>query len=232
MSADEVNGANPNRGDHNIDTLWGALEKQQQQSEMQQQQLTEIRNMLAGMNLNQPPIGNPPRVQQAREPRVRNNFVRLGNHPRHIANFPAYDGESSDDDIERIAMHENPREAFQNNNYRMKMDLPSFNGQLNIEDFLDWLHEVERFFDYMDIEEGRKVKLVAYKLKGGASAWWEQLQLSRLRQNKDKIRSWHRMKQLMRARFLPPDYDQVLFHQYQRCQQGTRLVHEYVEEFQ
>ncbi|KAI8558457.1 hypothetical protein RHMOL_Rhmol04G0095100 [Rhododendron molle] len=102
---------------------------------MQQQQLTEIRNLLAGMNLNQPPIDNPvnPHVQQARESRVRNNFVHLGNHPRRIANFPAYDGESSDDDIERIAMHENPRETFQNNNYRMKMGLPSFNGQLNIQ---------------------------------------------------------------------------------------------------
>ncbi|KAH7836846.1 hypothetical protein Vadar_006353 [Vaccinium darrowii] len=40
------------------------------------------------------------------------------------------------------------------------------------------------------------------------------------------------MKQLMRARFLPPDYDQVLFHQYQRCQQGIKPVHEYVAEFQ
>ncbi|KAF7149685.1 hypothetical protein RHSIM_Rhsim02G0114600 [Rhododendron simsii] len=56
MSADEVNGANPNKGDHSIDALWGAFEKQQQQSEMQQQQLTEIHNLLAGMNLNQPPI--------------------------------------------------------------------------------------------------------------------------------------------------------------------------------
>jgi hypothetical protein len=60
----------------------------------------------------------------------------------------------------------------------MKMDLPSFNGQLQIEGFLNWLAAVERFFDYMEIPEDEKVKLVAYRLMGGAFAWWEQLQLT------------------------------------------------------
>ena len=54
--------------------------------------------------------------------------------------------------------------------FRMKMDLPNFNGQLQIEGFLDWLAIVERFFDYMEIPEDKKVKLVAYRLMGGASA--------------------------------------------------------------
>jgi hypothetical protein len=38
--------------------------------------------------------------------------------------------------------------------------------------------EVEQFFEYMSIPEECKVKLVAYKFKGGASAWLEQLQIS------------------------------------------------------
>jgi hypothetical protein len=61
----------------------------------------------------------------------------------------------------------------------MKIDHPSFNGYLHIEDFLDWVLEVERFFDYMSIRKDCNVKLVAYKFKGGASTWWEKLQLSR-----------------------------------------------------
>ena len=78
--------------------------------------------------------------------------------------------------------------------YQLKMELPTFNGQLHIEEFLDWLNEVERFFDYMEIPNDKKAKLVAYKLKGGVSAWWEQGQMSRVCMGKTQIRSWRRMK--------------------------------------
>lgn len=53
----------------------------------------------------------------------------------------------------------------------MKIDLPSFNGNLDVEDFFNWIKNVESFFDYMNTPEENKVKLVALKLKGGASAW-------------------------------------------------------------
>jgi len=108
--------------------------------------------------------------------------------------------------------------------YRMKIDLPSFNGNLQIEDFLDWVMEVERFFDYMSIHEDRKVKLVAYKFKGGASAWWERLQISQARQGKGPVTSWLKMKRLLKARFLSPDFEQRLFQQYQECRQGGRTI--------
>jgi hypothetical protein len=115
--------------------------------------------------------------------------------------------------------------------YRMKIDLPSFDGHLHIEDFLDWITEVERFFEYMSIPEERKVKLVAYKFKGGASAWWERLQLSRAREGKRPVTSWLKMKRLLNARFLPPDFEQRLFQQYQECRQGARTVQAYVDDF-
>ena len=60
----------------------------------------------------------------------------------------------------------------------MKVELPSFNGNVYFED-LDWVSEVGKFFNYMGIANNKQVCLVAYKLKGGASAWWNRVQLNR-----------------------------------------------------
>ena len=87
----------------------------------------------------------------------------------------------------------------------MDFDLPSFYGHLHNKDYRDWIMEVENFLEYTCIPEDRKVKLVALKLKGGAFAWWERLKLSRSREGKLLVTSWHKMKWLLNARFLPPD---------------------------
>ena len=60
----------------------------------------------------------------------------------------------------------------------MKVELPSFNGNVSIEKYLDWVSEVEKFFDYIGTVDDKQVCLVAYKLKGGASAWWDRVQLN------------------------------------------------------
>lgn len=38
-------------------------------------------------------------------------------------------------------------------NYRLCLDLPTFNGNMHNEDFINWISDVERSFDYMDIAE-------------------------------------------------------------------------------
>jgi hypothetical protein len=68
-----------------------------------------------------------------------------------------------------------------------KVKLLEFSGTLQDEGFIDWLHEVERIFDYKEVLDRMKVKLVTIKLKSCASAWWEQLKRSRDRQGKPKI---------------------------------------------
>ncbi|XP_020702058.1 uncharacterized protein LOC110113720 [Dendrobium catenatum] len=109
--------------------------------------------------------------------------------------------------------------------------MPFFDGRLHIEDYLDWERAVEKFFDYMEIEPEKQVKYVSCRLKGGASAWWSQLLQSRRREGRGPVHSWVRMKQLLRAHFLPTDFEHMLYLKYQHCSQGNRSVSEYTEEF-
>ena len=58
----------------------------------------------------------------------------------------------------------------------MNVDIPSFSKNLDIESFLDWIYEVDKFFDMAYVPMEKHVKFVVYKFKGGAAAWWNQLQ--------------------------------------------------------
>ena len=63
-------------------------------------------------------------------------------------------------------MRDNGRDYQEQSNYQIKVELPSFNGNVCIEEYLDWVSEVEKFFDYMGTVDDKQVCLVAYKLKG------------------------------------------------------------------
>ena len=88
----------------------------------------------------------------------------------------------------------------------MRTEISEFHGSLRPEEFLDWLAMVEEILDFKDVTENKCVPLVATRLRGRATAWWQQLKLTRTRLGKEKIISWEKMKKHMRSTFLPYNF--------------------------
>ena len=99
--------------------------------------------------------------------------------------------------------------------YSVQAQISEFDGGMELEEFVDWLDSIKTYFDWKEVPEERKVKLVGAKLGGAASTWWKHYQNDREMRGKGKIRSWSKMKDKPKAQFLPRDYEQTL---YQRVQ--------------
>nr|KAJ0225478.1 hypothetical protein LSAT_V11C100042380 [Lactuca sativa] len=100
--------------------------------------------------------------------------------------FGSSDGSYSEDDLER-----RPRRDHRGDNRRweagMRIDIPEFDGvSLNPEGFIDWLATVEEVFEFKEVPENKRVSLIATRIRGRASAWWQQLKLTRDRLEKSK----------------------------------------------
>ena len=77
------------------------------------------------------------------------------------------DNDSKEEDTEDY-----DRRHGRSSDYKINVDITDFYGGMHVEEFLDWILDVESFFQYMKIPQGKRVKLVAFKLKGTSSAWW------------------------------------------------------------
>ncbi|GJW20649.1 putative reverse transcriptase domain-containing protein [Tanacetum coccineum] len=114
----------------------------------------------------------------------------------------------------------------------MRVSFPVFDGDtLNPEEFIDWLVAVEEVFEFKKVPENKRVSLIATKLHGRASAWWQQLKLTRDRVGKPRFTSWRKMKKCMRANFIPHNYQRLMYQKLHNLKQGTKSVEDYTTEF-
>ena len=64
--------------------------------------------------------------------------------------------------------------------------MPEFEGKLDPNEFIEWLQTVERIFDFKEIPEDNKVKIVALRLRkyapyGGQTLMLRELEKGRVR---------------------------------------------------
>ena len=88
-----------------------------------------------------------------------------------------------------------------------------YDGKLDTNAVLDCIYDMEKFFEYEKTLDNRMVKIVVTRLKGCALLWWEHLQTDRQRRGKEKIKTWVKMVNKVKKKFLPPNYQVSLLRE-------------------
>ncbi|GJY33328.1 gag-pol polyprotein [Tanacetum coccineum] len=114
----------------------------------------------------------------------------------------------------------------------IKVDRPNFKGSLNRDEFLEWVQTMDKIIMVKGYDEKKALKLVVVKLKKYASLWFENVEHERRLDGKKRIKTWSKLKECMKKRFVPHSYKQELYIQMSSLKQGTKEVVDYIWEFE
>ena len=104
-------------------------------------------------------------------------------------------------------------------NSKPSIEVVPYDENLDTNAMLDWISDMENFFEYENTPDNRKVKIAVTRLKGHASLWWEHLQTDRQRRGKENIRTWPKMVNTVKNKFLLADYQVSLLRKMQNLKQ-------------
>jgi hypothetical protein len=89
---------------------------------------------------------------------------------------------------------------------------------------------MDKYFDYEDVKEEKKVRHVVTRLKGHAALWQDELQDDKRSKGKQKIKSWNRIVAKLKEKFVPKYYRISQFKRMQNLRHRGLTVKEYTEE--
>jgi hypothetical protein len=49
---------------------------------------------------------------------------------------------------------------------REKIEIPMYEGNLDVEELLDWIREMDKYFDYEEVDDEKKVKTCCHQIEG------------------------------------------------------------------
>ncbi|GKV11594.1 hypothetical protein SLEP1_g22838 [Rubroshorea leprosula] len=114
----------------------------------------------------------------------------------------------------------------------IKMKIPPFQGKNDPNVYLEWERKMELVFDCHNYSEEKQVKLATVEFTDYVVVWWDQLVLSRRRNQERPVDTWEEMKVVMRKRFVPSHYYRDLYQQLPGLTQGSKSVKDYHKEME
>jgi DNA-binding transcriptional regulator WhiA len=86
-----------------------------------------------------------------------------------------------------------------------------YEGNFEVEEMLDWVHAMDKYFNYEYLEEDKMVKNEVTRLKDHATLWWDELQAKHRSNGKQKIKNWDRMVAKLKEKIILKHYQINLF---------------------
>lgn len=62
------------------------------------------------------------------------------------------------------------RRCRKSSNYKINIDIADCYGRMYVGEVLDWIADIEYFFQYLEIPQDKRIKLVSFKLRGATFA--------------------------------------------------------------
>ncbi|GMY33688.1 Transposon Ty3-G Gag-Pol polyprotein [Fagus crenata] len=96
---------------------------------------------------------------------------------------------------------------------KVRVEVPDFAGKIYPQVFSDWLASLERYFEWYDMSDERRVRFAIMKLIGQAQIWWTGGEYDCRYAGQPPIVRWDDMKQKLKQKYLPCEYEDELFEQ-------------------
>ena len=112
-----------------------------------------------------------------------------------------------------------------------KPEVTTFDGSLDPKKYMDWEVGLEKYFDWYQLPEGRRLQFAQMKLSGQAGIYWRNLQATTKRRREATITTWAEMKGRLRGKFVLDCYRPMIIDEWQHLQQGDSTVAEYIAKF-
>ncbi|XP_057958649.1 uncharacterized protein LOC131151421 [Malania oleifera] len=114
---------------------------------------------------------------------------------------------------------------------KVKIEAPTFDGQMNPKLFQDWLAEMDAYFEWYRMIDPYWVQFAKMRLIGQAKLHWMNVERQEARLRHRPIEHWDLMKDRLTEKYVPISYQKRVMDQLYSLRQGNMTISEYMTQF-